>query len=93
MSTIRTSRPLLRASARPALATLTGSVASLNTGTSIWAPSVRSCSTAAGRWRSAPTMSGLRPWDLNHWARLAVRVVLPEPWRPAMSTTVGGFEA
>ncbi len=36
-------------------------------------------------------MIGWRPCDLNHWARLAVRVVLPEPWRPAMSTTVGGF--
>ena len=36
-------------------------------------------------------MIGWRPCDLNHWARLAVRVVLPEPWSPAMSTTVGGL--
>ena len=43
----------------------TGSPGSLNTGTSIWRPSVRSCSTAAGRWRSAPTSSGLRPWLLE----------------------------
>jgi hypothetical protein len=32
------------------------------------AASVRSCSTAAGRWRSAPTSSGLRPWALNQRA-------------------------
>ena len=36
-------------------------------------PSVRSCSTAAGRWRSAPTSSGLRPWALNQRASLAAR--------------------
>ena len=64
-----------------------------NTGTSTWRPSVRSCSTAAGRWRSAPTSSGLRPCCLNQRASLAEVVVLPEPWRPAMSTTVGGLDA
>jgi hypothetical protein len=30
---------------------------------------------------------------LNQRASFAEFVVLPEPWRPAMSTTVGGFEA
>ena len=67
-----------------------GRVGSEKTGTSIWRASVRSCSTAAGRWRSAPTSSGLRPCERNHCASLAVVVVLPEPCRPAMSTTVGG---
>jgi hypothetical protein len=42
-----------------------------------------------GRCRSAPTISGFRPWVRNHRASLAEFVVLPEPWRPAMSTTVG----
>jgi hypothetical protein len=73
-----------------AAAVATGSPGSLNTGTSIWRPSVRSCSTAAGRWRSAPTSSGWRPWLLNQRASLAELVVLPEPCRPAISTTVGG---
>ena len=36
-----------------------------------------------GRW----------PPFLSHWASLAEVVVLPEPWRPAMSTTLGGWEA
>ena len=62
---MRTSRPRRRASSRPALAVATGSPGSENTGTSICRPSVRSCSTAAGRWRSAPTSSGLRPCCLN----------------------------
>ena len=78
---------LLQATARP---WTTGSPGSLNTGTSIWRPRVRSCSTAAGRWRSAPTSSGWRPWLLNQRASLAELVVLPEPCRPAISTTVGG---
>ena len=93
MSTMSTSRPRRRASARPAAAVATGSPAWENTGTSIWRPRVRSCSTAAGRWRSAPTSSGLRPCCLNQRASLAELVVLPEPWRPAISTTVGGLLA
>ncbi len=32
----------------------------------------------------------LRPWLLNQRASLAALVVLPEPCRPAISTTVGG---
>ena len=84
--------PVLAGLADRRRATSTGSVASLKTGTSIWRPRVRSCSTAAGRWRSAPTSSGLRPWLLNQRASLAELVVLPEPCRPAISTTVGGFE-
>ncbi len=43
------------------MATVTGSDGSLNTGTPACSPRIRSCSTAAGRWRSAPTSSGLRP--------------------------------
>ena len=88
-----TSRPRRVASSRHALATSTGVVASLKTGTSICAPNVRSCSTAAGRWRSAPTKSGLRPCDLNKLASFAEFVVLPDPWSPAIRTTVGGFAA
>ena len=45
---------------------------------------------AAGR---RPTRSGLRPCCFHHRASLAEAVVLPEPWRPAISTTVGGREA
>ena len=36
-----------------------------------------------GRW----------PPFFSHWASLAEVVVLPEPWRPAMRTTDGGWEA
>jgi len=88
-----TSRPSRRASSRPRRAVDTGSPGSLNTGTSIWRPSVRSCSTAAGRCRSAPTINGCRPWLLNQRASLAELVVLPEPCRPAIKMTVGGREA
>ena len=93
VSTTSTSRPTRRASSTARDATPTGSVGSLKTGTSVWPPSTRSCSTAAGRWRSAPTSSGLRPCCLNQRASLAAAVVLPEPCRPASSTTVGGLEA
>ena len=90
---MRTSRPRRRASSRPRAATRTGSEASENTGTSMLAPRVRNCSTAAGRCRSAPTSSGLRPCCFIQLANLAEFVVLPEPWRPAIKITVGGFEA
>ena len=55
----------------PPRATATGSVGSENTGTPTRSPSTRSCSTAAGRWRSAPTSSGRRPWLFRSLASLA----------------------
>ena len=55
-------------------------------------PSTRSCWTAAGRCRSAPTSSGRRFWLLSRRASLAEAVVFPEPWRPAIITTLGGFD-
>ena len=93
VSMMQTSRPRRWASATPARATATGSVGWLKTVTPACSPRIRSCSTAAGRWRSAPTSSGLRPCCFHHRANLAEAVVLPEPWRPAISTTVGGREA
>src|SRR5262245_32576077 len=62
-----------------------------HTGRSSWRPSTRSCSTAAGRWRSAATSSTCRPWLLSWRASFPAAVVFPEPWRPASMTTVGGF--
>ncbi len=54
VSTIRTSRPeALRLLDRPSWLTVTGSDGSLKTGTPAWRPRTRSCSTAAGRCRSA----------------------------------------
>ena len=70
---MHTSRPRRLASASPRAEVMTGSPGSENTGTSMRLPSVRSCSTAAGRWRSAPTSSGLRPCALNQRASLAAR--------------------
>ena len=93
VSMMHTSRPNRLASSTPARATATGSVGSLNTVTPAWLPRTRSCSTAAGRCRSAPTRSGLRPCCFHHTASLADAVVLPEPCKPAISTTVGGREA
>ncbi len=48
-----------------------------------------SCSTAAGRWRSAATSSGLRPCEASIRASLPIVVVLPEPWRPQSIRIVG----
>ncbi len=48
-----------------------------------------SCSTAAGRWRSAATSSGLRPCDASSRASLPQVVVLPEPCRPQSIRIVG----
>ena len=68
----------------------TGSVGSLNTVTPAWPPTTRSCSTAAGRCRSAATSNGFRPCCFRTTAAsLAAVVVLPDPCRPANSTTVG----
>ena len=59
------------------------------TGMSSCRPRVSSWSAAAGRYGSAATRSGRRPC-LTIWrASLAVLVVLPEPWRPTMTTTAG----
>src|SRR6478735_5885604 len=55
-------------------------------------PSTRSCSTAAGRWRSAPTRRGRRLWLLSSRASLAEAVVFAGRCRPAIITTLGGFD-
>ena len=87
MSTITTSSPLRSASFRAAFATLTGSRPSETTGTPISSPRVKSCSTAAGRSRSAATRSGRRPSFFSRSASFADAVVFPEPWTPAIMTT------
>src|SRR5688572_1602108 len=56
-------------------------------------PSVRSCSIAAGRYTSAATSNGRRPCLRSTFASFAAVVVLPEPWRPTRSSTVGGRSA
>ena len=48
-----------------------------------------SCSTAAGRWRSAATRRGLRSWAASIRASLPQVVVLPDPCRPQSISTVG----
>ena len=52
-------------------------------------PSVTSWSTAAGRYGSAATSIGWRPWRTIQRASLAEEVVLPEPWRPTIAMTAG----
>src|SRR2546428_786726 len=64
--------------------------AAATTGTSSWAPSVRSCSCAAGRWVSAAASSGCWPCFVYQRASFAAVVVLPEPWSPMSMITVGG---
>src|SRR5262245_221727 len=86
------SRPSRAASSSDVRATCTGSVDSDHTGTPTRSPSTRSCSTAAGRCRSAPTSNGRRPWLFSNRASFADAVVFPEPWRPAIMITVGGFD-
>src|SRR5262245_37689867 len=92
VSRTTTLRPVRSASLSAPRATFTGSVDSENRGTSMRSPRTRSCSTAAGRWRSAPTSSGLRPSATRWRASLPAAVVFPEPCRPTSITTVGGFE-
>ena len=53
-------------------------------------PRILSWSTAAGRYTSAATSSGDRPSSAcNRRASFAAAVVLPAPWSPQSSTTVG----
>ena len=73
----------------PCFATFTGSRPSDHTGTPISRPRVRSCSTAAGRSRSAAISRGRLPLPLSCFASLAHAVVLPEPWTPAIMMTAG----
>ena len=89
VSMMTTSACCRSASFRLAFATLTGSRPSEKTGTPISRPSVRSCSTAAGRSRSAATNRGRRPLPFSSMASLAQAVVFPEPWTPAIMTTAG----
>ena len=63
------------------------------TGTSICLPRVCSCSMAAGRRRSAATISGLWEARFSRLASLPVVVVLPEPLSPTIRTTEGGLGA
>ena len=53
-------------------------------------PSVCSCWTAAGRWRSQATIAGLRFCFARRRASLPQAVVLPDPCSPAIRMTVGG---
>ena len=86
------SRPWRLASLKASWQTSTGfESASLKTGTPSCSPMTLSCSTAAGRWRSAATSSGLRLCAASSRASLPQVVVLPEPWRPqSIRITVGG---
>src|SRR5207237_10573644 len=52
-----------------------------------------SCSRAAGRYTSVDTKIGRCPCWVSHLASLPVVVVLPEPCRPTIIHTVGGFAA
>lgn len=63
-----------------------------NTGMSSCLPSVCSCCTAAGRYKSAATNKGRLPCLAKCLANLAV-VVLPEPCNPTIMITVGGSDA
>ena len=89
VSTITTSCASRSACLTPFLATLTASLPSKTTSTPISPPRVTSCSTAAGRHRSAATSNGRLPLDLRCSAIFAHAVVLPEPWTPAIITTAG----
>src|SRR5579884_2046939 len=96
VSTMTTLRPRRAASSSDVRATATGRSGTPSpaacTGTSRRRPRTRSCSTAAGRCRSAATSSTPRPWLLRWRASFPAAVVFPEPCSPASITTVGGFE-
>ena len=102
VSTMTTSKCLVRASASPAAATATGSPGpdsgeapgcGANTATPARSPTTCSWLTAAGRCRSQATRSGVCPFPRSHAASLPASVVLPEPCKPASITTVGGVFA
>src|SRR6266542_3634968 len=84
-----TFRPSREADFSAFLATFTASFPSETTGTPISRPSVNSCSTAAGRWRSAATRSGCLPFSFRWRASFAHAVVFSEPWPPAIMITTG----
>src|SRR5205823_1112691 len=69
------------------------SAATVRTGTPRDFPGAWSCSAAAGRWTSAATRTGWRPWRRRTFASFATVVVLPEPCRPTSAMTVGGRSA
>ncbi len=52
-----------------------------------------SCSRAAGRYTSVDTTSGRCPCSASHFANFPVVVVLPEPCKPTIIHTEGGFDA
>ena len=59
--------------------------------TSACSASVRSCSIAAGRYTSVlATITDFWLLFFNHRPSLAVDVVLPAPWSPAIKMTAGG---
>ncbi len=94
VSTRTASWPTARASARAERRIARGSARSgWWTFTPACAPTVRSCSRAAGRWTSVDTRRGWRPRPASQRPSLAVVVVLPEPWRPVIRITVGGRDA
>ena len=64
-----------------------------NVATSARSPTIWSCCTAPGRWRSQATSSGVCPCFARWRDSLPARVVLPAPCRPASMMTVGGVFA
>ena len=92
MSMMTTSRPVRRASATRLAAMSTTGVpggACVHGHGRRRLPSVTSWSTAAGRYGSAATSIGWRPWRTIQRASLAEEVVLPEPCRPTIAMTAG----
>ena len=91
MSTITVSWPTARASSRAERRISRGRARSgWCTFTPAWAPTVRSCSRAAGRCTSVETRRGERPRPASQRPSLALVVVLPEPWSPVIRITLGG---
>ena len=80
--------------ARRAMATALSPGITGSTSTSACTPRVASCSMAAGRLVSSEAISTRFLWlTRRNRPSLAVVVVLPEPWRPTMSTAAGGLAA
>ena len=90
VSTSTTSKPSCRASDTADVARRTGSPAPAScTRNPASRPRTASCSMAAGRRTSVETRIGCRPWPVSQRPSFAVVVVLPDPCRPASSTTCG----